>query len=102
MEAQLHLANTRAKLAVGSPLEALHSSVKAAVIFTELGRTGLLGVTLHLRSLALLAAGRRREALQAASDAVEILSGSHPRAHWLAKRTLAALRSHRGRVPTPP
>lgn len=96
VEAQLHLATTRAKLAAQAPLEAMEASARAAVIFTELGRTGLVGVSLHLRSLALISLGRHREAFQTALDAVDALSSAHPRARILALETLHFLQSPNG------
>ena len=93
IEAQLHLVATRTKLIAGSPLEAIDESVKAQLLLLELGRTGLLGVSLHLRSLALIALGRYREAMQTVQDAVDALSAGHPQARALAQGTLASLRA---------
>jgi tetratricopeptide (TPR) repeat protein len=93
IEAKLHLVATRTKLIAGSPLEAIDESVKAQLLLLELGRTGLLGVSLHLRSLALIALGRYGEALQTVQDAVDALSAGHPQARALAQGTLASLRA---------
>ncbi len=97
LEAQLHLANTRAKLAEGAHLEALDASAKAEVVFAELGRPGLIGVCLHLRSLAFIKLGRRQEALQAAYDAVDALSAGHPDARRSAQETLSLLKAPKTR-----
>jgi hypothetical protein len=93
LEAQLHLVNTRSKLAEGAHLEALDASAKAEVVFAELGRPGLIGVCLHLRSLAFIKLGRRQEALQAAHDAVDALSAGHPDARRSAQETLSSLKA---------
>jgi hypothetical protein len=97
LEGQLHLTSSRAKIASGLPLEAIDASAKAQILFTELGRTGLIGVSLHVRSLALIALGRYREALRAALDSVDALTLGHPQARSLAKQTVASLRA--GRLP---
>jgi hypothetical protein len=95
LEGQLHLTSSRAKIAGGSPLEAIDASAKAQILFAELGRTGLIGVSLHLRSLALIALGRYNEALYTAMDAVDALALGHPQARRLAKETVASLRGGR-------
>jgi tetratricopeptide (TPR) repeat protein len=95
LEALLYLAATRIRLATGSPVEALETSSKAQVLFSELGRTGLIGVSLHLRSVALIALGRFRDALNTAHDAVDALSAGHPEARTLAQATVDSLRAGR-------
>jgi hypothetical protein len=102
LEAQLHLVRTRTKLAEGLNAEALDASAQAEVLFAELGRTGLIGVSLHLRSLAFIGLGRHFEALQAACDAVDALSGGHPNARAAANQTLSLLRARGRSAQTPP
>jgi len=97
LEAQLHLVNTRSKLAEGAHSEALDASAKAEVVFAELGRPGLIGVCLHLRSLAFIKLGRRHEALQAAHDAVDALSVGHPDARKSAQQTLSLIKASKTR-----
>jgi len=95
VEAALLLVATRTKLMAGAFDEAVAASARSEVLFTEMGRSGSVGVSLHLRSLALAALGRQREALQTAQDAVDALSVGHPDARRLALRTLATLRRNR-------
>jgi tetratricopeptide (TPR) repeat protein len=92
LEALFYLIATRTKLAAGSPVDAIDASTKAQLILSELGRTGLIGVTLQLRSVALSALGRHREAFQAARDAVDALWYGHPRSLRLAQETLARVK----------
>jgi tetratricopeptide (TPR) repeat protein len=93
LEGQLHLVSARTSIARGLPHEAINASTKAQILFAELGRTGLIGVCLHMRALALIALGRRREALGAARDALDALAMGHPQARFLARETLTSLRS---------
>ena len=97
VEARHHLVVTRTKLAAGLPLEAIGASIQAQLLLSELGRTSLVGVSFHLRGLALIALGRRREALQALRDAVDALSAGPPQARDLARNTLASLQCGGGR-----
>jgi tetratricopeptide (TPR) repeat protein len=93
IEAQLQLAATRTSLAAGAPLEAMSASSRAEVLFMELGRIGLVGCSLHLRSIALVAQGRYREALQTARNALDALSASHPSTRRSTEQIISILRS---------
>lgn len=98
LDAQWHLVSARANIAAGVPLAAIEDSAKAQVLFAELGRTGLIGVSLHLRSLALAAVGRHREALHSAREAVDALALGHPQARALASETAMSVRNGRVRA----
>ena len=93
LEGQLRLVAARTSIARNLPRDAIDASATAKVLFAKLGRTGLVGVCLHMRSLALITLGLRREAVKAAREAVDALAMGHPRARSLATETLASLRS---------
>jgi tetratricopeptide (TPR) repeat protein len=92
LRAHLRLASARAYLLAGELLTAIDASDDAERTFSDLGRVGLVGVTLHVRGKALLAMGKPREASITIRHSIDALaSAGHPRALLDARRTLSAL-----------
>lgn len=97
LQAQLSLSSARAYLAANESLAAADSADQARQLFSQLGRTGLVGVSLLIKGRALASSGRLRDAVTNVRQSIDALSvAGHPQALLDAQHALALLRRSRG------
>jgi tetratricopeptide (TPR) repeat protein len=92
LEAQLRLSTARINLCHGSGMEAVNAAEEAALLFSRLGRPGLVGVSLHIESKAWVTMHQVQAAVKAARLSVDALAAAgHPQALSAARETIRCL-----------
>lgn len=92
LQAQLSLSSARAYLAANESLAAADAADQARRLFSELGLSGLVGVSLLIKGRALASSGRLRDAVTNVRQSIDALSvAGHPQALHDAQHTLALL-----------